>query len=121
MLEVIYISPSCKQAAEFIDRLMWDLRKHGIYDFEIDPGKMQIRTDKFIVSAVSTFSGIGILESNRFATDYYIDMVSGFEFPNKYTRENSIMWIKILKGGFRKGVKEISEEELIGILTEAYK
>lgn len=121
MFEVIYISPSCKQAAEFIDLLMRYLRKHGIYDFEVDLGKMQIRTEKFIVSVVSTFSGIGILESNRFATDYYIDMVSEFEFPNKYTQENSIMWLKILKGGFRKGVKEISEEELIGILTEAYK
>lgn len=27
MFEVIHISPSCKQAAEFIDRLFWDLKK----------------------------------------------------------------------------------------------
>lgn len=36
MFEVIYISLSCRQAAEFIDRLFWDLRKHEIYDIKID-------------------------------------------------------------------------------------
>lgn len=55
MLEVIYITPSRKQAAEFIDRLFWNLRKHEVYDTKIDPGKLQLKSDKFIVSAIDIF------------------------------------------------------------------
>lgn len=49
MFEVIYISPSCRRAAEFIDRLMWKLREHEIYDIEIDPKNLKLKSDKFIL------------------------------------------------------------------------
>lgn len=57
MFELIYISPSCKEAAAFIDSLMWELRKHDIYNIEIDRENLQLKTDKFIVSAVSVSGG----------------------------------------------------------------
>lgn len=116
MFEVIYISPSCKQAEEFIDRLILDLRNHEIYDFEIDPRKMQLRTEKFIVSAVGIFSSnLGV---SHHMTEYYIDKVFGAEYPNECTWEKAQEEVKNLKCGFKEGTKEISEEELIWILIE---
>lgn len=116
MFEVICISPSCKQAAEFIDHLMWDLRKRGIYDIEIDPQRMQLKTDKFIVSAIDIFGGkLGL---SHHMTEYYIDKISDAEFPNIYMRENAIRRLRNLKSTFREGTKEISEEKLIEILKE---
>lgn len=53
MFEVIYISPSCKQAMGFINALAVRLKEIGIIDFKIDREHLQLKTDKFIVSAVS--------------------------------------------------------------------
>lgn len=116
MFEVIYISPSCRQAAEFIDRLFWDLRKNEVYDTKIDPGKLQLKSEKFIVSAVDIFGGkLGLSHE---MTEYYIDMVSGCVFPRNCTKTCALERMKELKCTFREWAKEISEEELVGILTE---
>lgn len=115
MFEAIYISPSCKQAAEFIDRLMWELRKHDIYNVEIDRENLRIKTDKFIVSAVSistTFFG------NRYPIKYYIDKVTESDFPCKRVKENAMDLLECLRCGFQEDTKEISERKLIDILTE---
>lgn len=116
MFEVIYISSSCKQAAEFIDRLMWKLRECGIYDFQIDQRNLQLKSDKFIVSAVDIFCA-NLGRDHRF-TKYYIDKVSGADYQNERIREKSFERLKRLKCSFREGIKEISEKELIEILTE---
>lgn len=116
MFEVIYISPSCKQAAEFIDRLFWNLRKHEVYDTKIDPGNLQLKSDKFIVSAVDIFSGkLGL---SHHMTEYYIDKVSGADYQNERVKEKAFDLLKCLKRAFREYTKEISEKELIEILTE---
>lgn len=116
MFEAIYISPSCRQAAEFIDRLFCNLRKHEIYDIEIDPKNLRLKSDKFIVSAVDIW-GANLGRSHHM-TEYYIDKVSVSEYPSIRTRENAINRLEELKCRFREDTKEISEEELIEILAK---
>lgn len=116
MFEVLYISPSCKQAAGFIDRLMWDLRKCGIYEIEIDRRKLQLRTDKFTVSAIDIYSGLFTI--SRYMVKYYIDKVSETDFPCAKAKENALEKLKCLRYCFREDTKEILEEELIEILME---
>lgn len=116
MFEVIYISPSCKQAAEFIDRLMWELRKHDIYNAEIDREHLQLKTDKFIVSAVSITGGrLGL---SIYAVKYYIDKITKADYPCERAKKNAMERLKCLRCRFREDTKEIPEEELIEILTE---
>lgn len=114
MFEVLYISPSCKQAAEFIDRLMWNLRKCGIYEIEIDRRKLQLRTDKFTVSAIDIYSGLFAI--SHYMVKYYIDKVTETDFPCEKAKENALEKLKCLKCCFREDTREISEEELIGVL-----
>lgn len=116
MFEVIYISPSCKQAAEFIDRLMWELRKRDVYNIEIDRERLQLNTDKFVVSAVSIFGNN--LGFSHHMVKYYIDKASNADFPCEKAKENALEKLKCLRCCFREDTKEISEKELIGILTE---
>lgn len=116
MFEVIYISPSCKQSKNFIYDLAEKLRQNGISNFEVDIKRLQIKSDKFIVSAVDIW-GANLGRYHRF-TKYYIDKVSISEYPSIRTRENAISKLKELKCRFRENTKEISEEELIEILTE---
>lgn len=117
MFEVIYISPSCKQAIEFIERLILDLRKREICDIEIDRDNLRLKSDKFIVSAVYIEGGnLGI---SHHMTEYYIDKVSGVDYPSKRIQEKAQERLKDLKCRFREGTKEISDGELIEILKEA--
>ena len=117
MLEVIYISPSCKQAVNFIDNLAVELKQRGVGGFDIDHKNIQLKSDKFIVSAVDIFGGkLGL---SHHMTEYYIDMVSDTVFPRNCTKTCASERLKDLKCTFREGTKKISEEELIEILTEA--
>lgn len=116
MFEVIYIAPSCKQAAEFIDRLFWDLRKNEVYDTKIDPRNLQIKSDKFIVSAVDVF-GRNVGRSYRFAK-YYIDKAEPTTLEMWKIVEKINEAVKDIKMRLPRDTKEISEEELIEILTE---
>lgn len=113
MLEVIYISPSCKQAECFIDRLMWKLRERGIYNAEKSPQRIQLKSDKFVVSAID----IGMSPRPSFhGVKYYID---GFNYvPMNCSFERLCEWKEHIKYRFRPDTKEISEEKLIEILTE---
>lgn len=116
MFEVIYISPSCKQAVNFINDLAEKLKNFGVENIQIDQKNIQLKTDKFIVSAVDIFgANLGL---SHHMTEYYIDRVSSAEFANIYMSENALRRLKNLKCTFREGTKEISEEELIEILTE---
>lgn len=118
MFEVIYISTSCKQAVNFINDLAVKLKQRGNDNFDIDRKNIQLKSDKFIVSAVDIFAGkLGL---SHHMTEYYIDMVLSSEFANIYIRENALRRLKNLKCTFREGIKQISEEELIEILTEVY-
>lgn len=116
MFEIIYISPSCKQAVNFINDLSIKLKQHGIDSFDIDRKNIQLKSDKFVVSAVDIFGGkLGL---SRHMTEYYIDMVSDTVFPRNCTKMCAIERLKDLKCTFREGAKQISEKELIEILTE---
>lgn len=116
MFEVIYISPSCKQAVNFINGLAIKLKQRGIDSFDIDHKNIQLKSDKFIVSTVDIFGGkLGL---SHHMTEYYIDKVSDCVFPRNYTKTCALERLKDLKCTFREETKEISEEELIEILTE---
>lgn len=116
MFEVIYISPSCKQAVNFIDDLAIKLKQCGIGGFDIDHRNIRLKSDRFIVSTVDIFGGnLGL---SHHMTKYYIDKVSNADFSNVHTKENALMGLRELKCTFRDGIKQISEEELIEILTE---
>lgn len=43
MFEVIYISPSCKQAVNFINDLAVKLKQRGIGGFDIDRKNIQLK------------------------------------------------------------------------------
>lgn len=116
MFEVIHISPSCKQAVNFIDNLAIKLKQRGIDGFDIDRKNIQLKSDKFIVSAVDIFGGkLGL---SHHMTEYYIDAVSDSLFPINCKKMCALERLKDLKCTFREDTKEISEEELIDILTE---
>lgn len=116
MFGVIYISPSCKQAVNFLNDLAIKLKQRRIDGFEIDHKNIQLKSDKFIVPAVDIFDGkLGL---SHHMTKYYIDMASDYTFPRNCTKTCALERMKELKYTFREGTKEISEEELIEILTE---
>lgn len=116
MFEVIYISPSCRQAVNFINELAIKLKQHGIDGFDIDRKNIQLKSDNFIVSAVDIFgNNLGL---SHHMTKYYIDMVSDSVFPRNCMKTRALERLKELKCTFGEGTKEISEEELIEILTE---
>lgn len=113
MFEAIYISPSCKQSKNFIYDLAEKLRQNGISNFESDIRHSQIRSNKFIISAVD----IGMSPRPSFhGVKYYID---GFNYvPQNCSFERLCDWAEHIKYRFQPDTKEISEEELIEILTE---
>lgn len=116
MFEAIYISPSCKQAINFLDELAIKLKQRGIGGFDIDRKNIRLKSDRFIVSAVDIFGGnLGL---SHHMVKYYIDMVSESDFPCERAKENAMELLKCLRCSFREDAKEISEEELIEILTE---
>lgn len=116
MFEVIYISPSCKQAVNFIKDLAIKLKQRGIDSFDTDRKNIQLKSDKFVVSAVDIFGGkLGL---SHHMTEYYIDVVSDSIFPRNCTKACALEKMKDLKCTFREGAKKISEGELIDILTE---
>lgn len=118
MCEVIYISPSCKQAVNFINNLAIKLKQRGIGGFDIDRKNLRIKADKFIVSAVDIFGGkLGL---SHHMVKYYIDMVSNTVFPRRNGKMLAHERLRELKCTFRENAKQISEEELIEILTEVY-
>lgn len=118
MFEVIYISPSCKQAVNFIDDLAIKLKQRGIGGFDIDQRNIRIKSDKFIVSTVDIFGGnLGL---SHHMVKYYIDMVSNTVFPRRNGKMLAHERLRELKSTFREDTKQISEEELIEILTEVY-
>lgn len=116
MLEVIYISPSCKQAVNFIDNLAVELKQRGIDDFDIDHKNIQLKSDKFIVSAVS-IDGSNLWRSYHY-TKYYIDDASLAQYGTHKQWQRVHKALRELKSRFYSGTKQISEEELIEILTE---
>lgn len=116
MFEAIYISTSCKQAVNFINDLAVKLKQRGNDNFDIDCKNIQLKSDKFIVSAVDIFGGkLGL---SHHMTEYYIDMVSDTVFPRNCTKTCAIERLKDLKCTFREGAKEISKEKLIEIVME---
>lgn len=116
MLEIIYISPSCKQAVNFINDLAVKLKERGIASFDIDRKNIQLKSDNFIVSSVDIFGGkLGL---SHHMTEYHIDMVSNTAFPRRNGKMLAHERLRELKCRFREGTKQISEEELIEILTE---
>ena len=116
MFEVIYISPSCKQAVNFINDLAIKLKQRGIDNVDIGNKNIQLKLDKFIVLAVDIFgNNLGL---SHHMTEYYIDMVSDSAFPRNCMKTRALERLKDLKCTFREGTKKISEEELIEILTE---
>lgn len=116
MFEIIYISPSCKQAVNFIDNLSIKLKQHGIDSFDIDHKNIQLKSDKFIVSAVDIW-GTNLGRDCRFVK-YYIDRIFVSDYSNERAIRNALARWRELKCRFRSETKEISEEELIEILTE---
>lgn len=116
MFEVIYISPSCKQAERFIIDLAEKLKSLGIDDFELEQKNLRLKTGNVIVSAVDIWGGQ--LGRSHHMTEYYMDKVSDADYPNERVREIAQQRLKSLKCSFRDGTKGILEEELIGILTE---
>ena len=116
MFEAIYISPSCKQAVNFINDLAIKLKQHGIDGFDIGHKNIQLKSEKFVVSAVDIFGGkLGL---SHHMTEYYIDMVSDSAFPRNCMKTRALERLKDLKCTFKENAKRISEEELIEILTE---
>lgn len=116
MFEVLYISPSCKQAVGFINALAVRLKEIGIIDFKIDREHLRLKTDKFIVSAVSingNFLGV-----SRYHIKCYIDEAALAEYPCDEARYNAMEKLNCLRCRFREDTREISEEELIEILRE---
>lgn len=118
MFEVIYISPSCNQALGFIYAVAVRLKEIGIIDFTIDRENIQLKTDKFIVSAVSITGGC--LGVSIYPVKYYIDKATKADYPCERARESAMERIKCLRCRFREDTKEILEEELIEILREVY-
>ena len=116
MFEVIYISSSCRQAADFIDRLMWKLREYEIYDVKIDSQHMQLKLDKFIVSAINIWDAN--LGKSYHRAKYYIDKAEPTNTETWKIVEKINYLIGDIKMRFPKDTKQISEEELIEILTE---
>lgn len=116
MFEVIYISPSCKQAVNFIDELAIKLKQRGIGGFDIDRRNIRIKSDKFIVLTVSINSSN--LWRSYHDTKYYIDDVSLTQYETHEQRRWAREILRELKSEFYQGTKQISEEELIEILTE---
>lgn len=116
MFEIIYISPSCKQAVNFINDLSIKLKQRGIGGFDIDHKNIQLKSDKFIVSAVDIWcTNLG--RDCRFVK-FYIDKISVSDYWNERAIRNALARWRDLKRRFREETKEISEEELIGILRE---
>lgn len=116
MFEVIYISPSYKQAVNFIDELAIKLKQNGICGFDIDRKNLQIKADKFIVSAVR-INGSNLWRSYHH-TKYYIDDVSLAQYETHEQWRWAREILRELKSEFYQDTKQISEEELIEILTE---
>lgn len=117
MFEVIYISPSCKQAVGFINALAVRLKEIGIIDFKIDHEHLRLKTGKFIVSAVGINGNL--LGVSRRHIKYYIDEATLAEYHCEEARYNAIEKLNCLRCRFQEGTREISEEELIEILREA--
>lgn len=116
MFEIIYISPSCKQAANFTNDLAIKLKQCGIGGFDIDRENIQLKSDKFVVSAVSIFGNN--LGFSHHMVKYYIDKAANADYTCERARENDMETLKCLRCSFREDTKEISEEELIDILME---
>lgn len=117
MFEVIYISPSCKQAVNFINDLAIKLKENEICGFYIDYKNLRIKSDKFIVSAVDIWGGMPGRWFSK--AKYYIDDIRIEEYKDERTAESAAGKLQYLKSGFREGTKQISEKELIEILMEA--
>lgn len=116
MIEVVYISPSYKQATEFIHGIIGKLKCIGIDGRNIDYKNMRIAKSKFIVSAANIFgSEIG---REYQETKFYIDAVSHVDFKNETLQENAMERLKYMKSKLPIDANEISEEKLIYILME---
>lgn len=116
MFEVICISKSCRKAVRFIDELAVKLKYSGVVGFDIDHKNLRIKSGNFIVSAVDIFGGnLGL---SHHMTKYYIDMISSSISPRYAGRSYALERLRKLKYTFKEDTKEISEEELIEILTE---
>lgn len=116
MFEVIYISQSCKQAVNFINDLAIKLKQHEINSFDIDHKNIQLKSDKFIVSAVSINSSN--LWRSYGMTKYYIDTVSIAQYETFAQWAFAHDTLRELERSFYIDTKQISEEELIEILKE---
>lgn len=116
MFEIIYISPSCKQAVNFINDLAIKLKERGIDDFGIDRRNIQLKSYKFIVSAVS-INGSNLWRGYHY-TKYYIDDASLAQYGTHKQWQRVHKALRELKSCFCSGTKQISEKELIEILTE---
>lgn len=116
MFEAIYISTSCKKAVNFIDDLAIKLKQRGIGGFDIDRKNIRLKSDKFIVLAVS-INGSNLWRSYH-NTKYYIDNASLAQYETHEQWRWSCEILRELKSKFYQGTKQISEDELIDILTE---
>lgn len=116
MFEAIYISPSCKQAVNFINDLAIKLKQRGIDNVDMDCKNIQLKSEKFIVSAVSINSSN--LWRSYCRTKYYIDTVSIDQYETLEQWAFAHDTLRELERRFYIDTKQISEEELIEILTE---
>ena len=116
MVHVIYISPSCKQAVNFINDLAIKLKQCGIDSFDMDYKNIQLKSEKFIVSAVSINSSNLWRSYGR--TKYYIDTVSIAQYETFAQWAFAHDTLRELERSFYIDTKQISEEELIEILTK---
>lgn len=112
MFEVIYISPSCKQAERFIIDLAEKLKSLGIDDFELEQKNLRLKTGNVIVSAIDIWGGQ--LGQNHQITKYYIDDIPAQKFIGKEIIERFCY----LKSIFKEGTQEIYEDDLIELLKE---
>lgn len=88
-----------------LERLTFrDLRKHEIFDIDIDRENLRLKTDKFIVSAVYIYSGM--LGVSHHMTEYFINRVSDADYPNERAQEIAQQRLKNLECSFREEQRE---------------
>lgn len=117
MFEVVYISPTTKNAVKFINDTEDRLKNLGIEDFKLDKRNLRIETEKYIISVIS-LSGSMIGRSYGKAK-YYIDGVTSYwGYDTAEIFEKACTKLKDIKSRFKRGTKEISIFELVDILSE---
>lgn len=116
MIEIVYISPTCRQTKDFIRGVWQKLKNAGMENCIMGRENTRIEIGNYVISGIS-LSG-GYLGESRFFTKYYIDAVTHAKYDWTEARERAIKRLEYFKAGFYPRTKEILENELIKILTE---